>query len=174
MDPSAPRSALFAPRSPEEKWLETVLHEAAPRQGGRRTSPPRQTDLPAVTPSSAARQLFSPSLKPTLSPQSSQSPESANAAVGKATVWSAPRGDASSIVPTHSSSQTPGSLPSVVVFTEPLPQAHMIPASPAAAAADTELHAWLEQIAAKKAELSAATAAAATASKELAALEAGV
>ena len=50
----------------------------------------------------------------------------------------------------------------------------MIPASPAAAAADTELHAWLEQIAAKKAELSAATAAAAAASKELAALEAAV
>ena len=52
----------------------------------------------------------------------SQSPESANVAVGKATVWSAPRGDAGSIVHTHSSSQTPGKLASVVVYTEPLPQ----------------------------------------------------
>ena len=54
--------------------------------------------------------------------QCSQSPESANAAVGKATVWSAPRGDAGSIVHTHNSSQTPGKLASVVVYTEPLPQ----------------------------------------------------
>ena len=114
MDASAPRSALFAPGSPEEKWLETVIHEAAPGHGGRR-------DLtPALAGPALPRQLFE-SL-PLPPPQSSQSPESANAAVGKATVWSAPRGDASSIVHTHSSSQTPGKLASVVVSTKPLPR----------------------------------------------------
>jgi hypothetical protein len=114
---------LENPKSPEALWLAATVLQV--------TSPSRPTDPPAVTPSSAARMLFSPSLKPTVSPttsaqhpqpQCSQSPESANATVGKATVWSAPRGDASSIVHTHSSSQTPGKLASVVVYTEPLPQ----------------------------------------------------
>ena len=44
--------------------------------------------------------------------------------------------------------------------------------SPAAAAADTELHGWLSQIEAKRAELATATAAAAAAAEELTALEA--
>ena len=47
--------------------------------------------------------------------QCSHSPVSENAAVGKATSWSAPRGDAGSIVSTHSSRQTSGELASLVV-----------------------------------------------------------
>ena len=115
---------LEDPTSPEALWLAATVLQA--------TSPSRPTHPPALTPSSTARQLFSPSRKPTLSPttsaqhpqpQSSQSPESANAVVGKATVWSAPKGDAGSIVHTHSSNQIPGKLASVVVYTPPyLPQ----------------------------------------------------
>ena len=160
MDASAPRSALFAPGSPEEKWLETVLHEAAPRQGGRRTSPSRQTDLPAVTPSPAARQLFSPSLKQTLSPAS---PAAAAAAVLPPSSVAADADQLDQRSPAVAAAGLQGSQNPTAPAGAP---------SPAAAAADTELHAWLEQIAAKKAELSAATAAAAAASKELAALEA--
>ena len=172
MDASAPRSALFAPGSPEEKWLETVLHEAAPRQGGRRTSPSRQTDLPAVTPSSAARQLFSPSLKQTLSPAS---PAAAAAAVLPPSSVAADADQLDQRSPAVAAAGLQGSQNPTAPAGAPSASTGaptLSPASPAAAAADTELHAWLEQIAAKKAELSAATAAAAAASKELAALEA--
>ena len=47
--------------------------------------------------------------------QCSHSPVPENAAVGKATSWSAPGGDASGIVSAHSSSQTSGELASLVV-----------------------------------------------------------
>ena len=114
---SAPRSALFAPGSPEENWLETVKHGGpAPGQGGR----PRD-----LTPASAGptppRQPFESSPLP---PALEDSP----------------------------------------------PKKELT--SPTIAVVDTELHGWLEQIEAEKAEISAATATAAAASKELVALEA--
>ena len=51
---------LENPNSPEALWLAATVLQV--------TSPSRPTDPPAVTPSSAARMLFSPSLKPTVSP----------------------------------------------------------------------------------------------------------
>ena len=51
---------LENPNSPEALWLAATVLQA--------TSPTRPTDPPAVSPSSAARQLFSPSQAPAASP----------------------------------------------------------------------------------------------------------
>ena len=51
---------LEDPSSPESLWFAATVLQV--------TSPPRPTDPPAVTPTSAARQLFSPSQAPAASP----------------------------------------------------------------------------------------------------------
>ena len=117
MDASAQPALLFAPGSPEEKWLEETIKQARPSPGqgeGRQTT--------AFTPSSTGpRKLFDTS-------------------------------------PPHP--HVKDSLPADGNITA------------AAAAHDAKLHDWVDLIAQKKSEISAATAASEIATQELAALEA--